>query len=159
MAVVQERGPVEEGGEASDSWTLQTSAALEGDSACIAQARHLAADFLILMRDEHGVPVAPRSQDIVALVVSELVTNALKYAPGPLLLSLRIEGETVKISVWDSDPVLPIARAADAGRVGQHGLEIVLAVAASFEARKEIVGKRITVGVTLPDLPEHHKAT
>ncbi|MFF3153247.1 MULTISPECIES: ATP-binding protein [unclassified Streptomyces] len=158
MAVVQERGLVEEGGEASDSWALQTSAALEGDSACIAQARHLAADFLVLVRDEHGVQVARRAQDIVALVVSELVTNSLKYAPGRVLLSLRIEGQTVKISVWDSDPVLPTARAADAGRVGQHGLEIVLAVAASFEARKESVGKSITVGVTLLDLPEPHEA-
>ncbi|MFE4861192.1 ATP-binding protein [Streptomyces sp. NPDC056670] len=158
MEVVQERGPVEEGGEASGSWALQTSAALEGDSACIAQARHLAADFLVLVRDKHGVQVAQRTQDIVALVVSALVTNALKYAPGPVLLILRIESQTVKISVWDSDPVLPTARAADAGRVGQHGVEIVLSVAASFEARKDIVGKSITVGVTLLDLPEARRA-
>ncbi|GGU22357.1 hypothetical protein GCM10010244_56260 [Streptomyces coeruleorubidus] len=63
------------------------------------------------------------------LVVSELVTNARKYAPGPVLIKLRISGDGVEAVVWDSDPVLLVARAADAGRVGQHGLEIVMAVA------------------------------
>jgi two-component sensor histidine kinase len=63
-------------------------------------------------------------------VVSELVTNALKYAPAPVLLDLRTAGAAVEVVVvvWDCDPVLPVARAADVGRVGQHGLEIVMAV-------------------------------
>jgi hypothetical protein len=33
-----------------------------------------------------------------------------------ILMNLRITGETVEVSVWDSDPVLPVARVADAGR-------------------------------------------
>ncbi|CAM5334830.1 non-specific serine/threonine protein kinase OS=Streptomyces griseomycini OX=66895 GN=FHS37_003500 PE=3 SV=1 [Streptomyces griseomycini] len=86
-------------------------------------------------------------------MVSELVTNARKYAPGPVLLDLRITGDLVEVVVRDSDPVLPVARTADAGRVGQHGLEIVMAVCQSFEARRETVGKRITVGITLLDDP------
>ncbi|MGW2858776.1 ATP-binding protein [Streptomyces sp. SDr-06] len=153
MASVQERGLVEDGGEAPGAWPLHVGAALDGDGACIAQARHLAAEFLVRARDEYGVVVSQRAQDLACLVVSELVTNALKYAPGPVLLDLNIEDETVEIAVWDSDPVLPIARAADADRVGQHGLEIVLTVASSFEARKETVGKRITVGIALGDVP------
>ncbi|CAM5402624.1 non-specific serine/threonine protein kinase OS=Streptomyces tendae OX=1932 GN=GUR47_22825 PE=3 SV=1 [Streptomyces tendae] len=55
--------------------------------------------------------------------------------------------------MWDSGPALPVARAADAGRVGQHGLEIVMAVAQSFEARREPVGKRIIVRLSLEDEP------
>ncbi|MGW5491018.1 ATP-binding protein [Streptomyces olivaceoviridis] len=55
---------------------------------------------------------------------------------------LRITGEVVEVVVWDSDPVLPVARASDAGRVGQYGLEIVMAVAQGVEARREPVGKR-----------------
>jgi hypothetical protein len=47
-------------------------------------------------------------------VVSELVTNARKYAPGPVLMELRVSGAVVEVVVWDSDPVLPVARAADA---------------------------------------------
>ncbi|MFE9401083.1 ATP-binding protein [Streptomyces sp. NPDC006530] len=130
---------------------VQASVALDGDGACIAQARHSASDFLARMRSEQGVPVSRRAMDLTCLAVSELVTNSLKYAPGPVLLDLRIQGGTVEIAVWDSDPVLPVARAADAGRVGQHGLEIVMAVAQGFEARKETVGKRITVRIALDD--------
>ncbi|WP_399038129.1 ATP-binding protein [Streptomyces sp. ASQP_92] len=130
---------------------VQASVALDGDGPCIAQARHSASDFLARMRSEHGVPVSRRAMDLTCLAVSELVTNSLKYAPGPVLLDLRIQGGTVEIAVWDSDPVLPVARAADAGRVGQHGLEIVMAVAQGFEARKETVGKRITVRIALDD--------
>jgi anti-sigma regulatory factor (Ser/Thr protein kinase) len=91
--------------------------------------------------------------DLTQLVVSELVTNARKYAPGPVLMDLRIVSDAVEVVVWDCDPVLPVARAADAGRVGQHGLEIVMAVAQGFEAQREPVGKRITARIALLDDP------
>ncbi|AIV34916.1 regulator [Streptomyces sp. CCM_MD2014] len=143
----------EEGGTTRDGRAAHTTVMLAGDGPCIAQARHKAAAFLVQARAEHDLPVSRRAIDLTQLVVSELVTNARKYAPGPILMALRITGKTVEISVWDSDPVLPVARAADAGRVGQHGLEIVMAVAQSFEARREPVGKRISVGVALLDAP------
>lgn len=134
--------------------TTETTAVafeLDGTGMCIAQARHLAADFLARTKADHGLPVSRRATDLTQLVVSELVTNALKYAPGPVLLNLRITAGTVEVVVRDSGPVLPMARAADSGRVGQHGLEIVLAVAQRFEARQETVGKSITVGIALLD--------
>jgi hypothetical protein len=37
------------------------------------------------------------------------------------MMELRIAGDLVEVIVWDSDPALPVARAADAGRAGQHG--------------------------------------
>lgn len=86
-------------------------------------------------------------------MVSELVTNVFKYAPGPCLLDLEIHDGAVEISVWDTDPALPAARAADPGRVGQHGLEIVIALCLSFEIRREPVGKRVTTTVLLADDP------
>ncbi|MGW7049504.1 ATP-binding protein [Streptomyces avermitilis] len=132
---------------------IRTTVALDGDGVCIAEARHLAAGFLTRVQAEHGLPVSARAMDLTQLVVSELVTNARKYAPGPVLMELRIAGATVEVIVWDSDPVLPVARAADAGRVGQHGLEIVLAVAQSFEVQREPLGKRITARITLADAP------
>ncbi|WP_405467657.1 ATP-binding protein [Streptomyces canus] len=118
--------------------------ALEGDGACIvAQARHIAAGFLMRVQAEHGLPVSQRAVDLIQLVVSELVTHARKSAPGSWLLDLHIVGDAVELVVWACDPVLPVARAADAGRVGQHGREIVMAVAQGFEAQRELVGKRI----------------
>ncbi|TKT06648.1 ATP-binding protein [Streptomyces galbus] len=65
-------------------------------------------------------------------------------------MDLRIVGDQVEIAVWDSAPV---ARAADAGRLGQHGLEIVMMVAQGFEVQMEPVGKRITVHIALLDDP------
>jgi hypothetical protein len=49
----------------------------------------------------------------------------------------------VEISVWDSDPSLPVPQATDPNRVGKHGLEIVMAVCRTFEIRREPVGKRV----------------
>ncbi|WP_443728974.1 hypothetical protein [Streptomyces barringtoniae] len=57
---------------------------------------------------------------MVQLVVSELVTNARKYAPGPCLLTLEIEEGTVAVSVWDSSTMLRSVLAADPDRIGQH---------------------------------------
>nr|WP_190081833.1 ATP-binding protein [Streptomyces longisporoflavus] len=124
---------------------------LDGTSECIGRARHLAAGFLARIQADHGLRVSRRATDLTQLVVSELVTNALKYAPGPVLVDLRIVDGTVEVAVWDSGAVLPQARAADTGRVGQHGLEIVLAVAQRFEVRHENVGKSVTVSIALHD--------
>ncbi|MFE9451893.1 ATP-binding protein [Streptomyces sp. NPDC006739] len=151
-----EPAPVGEDSAVPEEQAVQTTVALGGDGTSIARARHLAAGFVTRAQTEHGLPVSQRAMDLTQLVVSELVTNALKYAPGPVLMDLRITGGMVEIAVWDCDPVLPVARAADVGRVGQHGLEIVLAVAQGFEAQREPVGKRITARIALLD--DEHRA-
>ncbi|MEU3838779.1 ATP-binding protein [Streptomyces sp. NPDC028635] len=145
--------PMGEDGSAPGGPVPHATVALGGDGSVIAQARHLAAGFLTRVQAEHGLPVSQRVMELTQLVVSELVTNARKYAPGPVLLDLRILGDLIEVGVWDSDPSLPIAKAADAGRVGQHGLEIVMAVAQGFEVRSEPVGKRITARLALADDP------
>ncbi|MGI5430398.1 ATP-binding protein [Streptomyces sp. CA-179760] len=129
----------------------QVGYALGGDDGCIAQARHHAADFLTRLRDEHVLDVSPRAMDLTQLVVSELVTNSRKYAPGPVLMELRVSGTAVEVVVWDSDPAVPAARAADPDRVGQHGLEIVKAVAEDLDIERQPVGKRITARISLTD--------
>ncbi|MFF8883914.1 ATP-binding protein [Streptomyces flaveolus] len=133
--------PVGEEGTARNEQDIEATVALDGDRACIGRARRLAADFLTRVRAEHGLPVSQRARELTQLVVSELVTNACKYAAG----------DTVEVAVWDGDPVLPVARAADTGRVGQHGLEIVMAVCRSFQVHREPVGKRIMATVVLAD--------
>jgi anti-sigma regulatory factor (Ser/Thr protein kinase) len=134
-----------------DAPPIQDTVALDGDGYVIAEARHRAAGFLTRVQAEHGIPVSARAMDLTQLVVSELVTNARKYAPGLVLMELRISGDRVEAVEWDSNPVLPVARAADAGRVGQHGLEIVMAVAQGFEVQREPVGKHITARLALLD--------
>ncbi|WP_327720368.1 ATP-binding protein [Streptomyces sp. NBC_00490] len=119
----------------------------------VAEARDAARGFLSEVQAVHGVPVSDRAMGMVQLVVSELVTNAHKYAPGPCLLDLEISDGAVEVSVWDTDPTLPVAQSPDPGRVGQHGLEIVIGVCCSFEMRREPVGKRIMAAIVLADDP------
>ncbi|MVO88752.1 ATP-binding protein [Streptomyces sp. p1417] len=128
-----------------------TAVALSGDDACIATARHLAADFLSCARADQDVAVSARAMDLTQLVVSELVTNACKYAPGPLLMELCIRGGTVQVTVQDSVRAGPSARSVDPRRVGQHGLEIVTAVARHFQVSPVPDGKRVTAHIALTD--------
>ncbi|WP_208615433.1 ATP-binding protein [Streptomyces rubellomurinus] len=123
------------------------------DGQPLAWARRTARDFLARARDAHRVAVSDRVMDTVQLVVSELATNARTYAPGPCLLELTITDSAVEVSVWDSEPTLPMAHAPDPARIGRHGLESVAAVSLRFEIRREIVGKRVTAAVALADAP------
>ncbi|MFJ7270428.1 ATP-binding protein [Streptomyces sp. NPDC099050] len=119
----------------------------------IAGARRAARSFMTDVQAVHGLPVSDRAMSMVELVVSELVTNAYKYAPGPCLLELEVSADVVEISVWDTAAQLPAVSPADPGRVGQHGLEIAMAVCRSFEVRREPVGKRVKVTIGLDDDP------
>ena len=136
---------------------ILSTVALEG-SEPIFEARYAARRFMTEVQAVHGLPVSERAMAVVELVVSELVTNAHKYAPGPCLLDLEVRDGAVEVSVWDADPALPVACPADPGRVGRHGLEIVMAVCRSFEVRREPVGKRVRAEVVLADDPAGHQA-
>ncbi len=142
----------DEGQEPLVDRPIRTGAAFEG-SAEIAEARDMARDFLTSVQAVHGLPVSARVMGMVQLVVSELVTNARKYAPGPCLLDLEIVEGTVEISVWDSSTTLPAVLAADPERIGQHGLKIAVAVSRTFCVHREPVGKRITAVIELADDP------
>ncbi|WP_324609599.1 ATP-binding protein [Streptomyces sp. NRRL S-340] len=145
--------PVQDGDRESPTDRLfMVSVAFEG-SEDIAEARHLARSFLTDVQAVHGVPVSDSAMGVVQLVVSELVTNARKYAPGPCLVTLEACGGAVEVTVWDSEPCLPGARTADPERIGRHGLEIVMAVCRSFEMHREPVGKWIVAAVVLADDP------
>lgn len=146
-----EPSPLDEDHAVPNGRRIDTTVALDGDGACIARARDVAAEFLTRVQAKEGLPVSERAVHITQLVVSELVTNACKYAPGPVLMDLRVTGDLVEVAVWDSDPVLPVAKATDAGRVGQHGLEIVMALVQGFEVQREPVGKRVVARVPLLD--------
>ncbi|MFC8433361.1 ATP-binding protein [Streptomyces sp. NPDC057253] len=134
---------------------LLSAVALESGER-IAEARDAARRFMTGVQAVHGLPVSERAIGLAELVVSELVTNAHKYASGPCLLDLEVIDGAVEISVCDSDPAMPVPQEADPNRIGKHGLEIVMAVCRSFEIRREPVGKRIRVAIVLADDPGGH---
>ncbi|MER7764013.1 ATP-binding protein [Streptomyces sp. NPDC097619] len=126
--------------------------AFEGNEP-IAQTRRLARAFLTDLRTVHGIPVSEPTQAVVELVVSELITNTRKYAPGPSLLTLDVRDGCIEVSVWDSNPSLPAILPPDPTRVGQHGLEIVMTTTTKLQIQREPVGKRITASIPLTDRP------
>lgn len=144
--------------QASLTDRLISASALLGDSEEIGEARDLARSFLTDVQAVHGLPVSKRAMGMVQLVVTELVTNARKYAPGPCLLTLQIADGAVQVSVWDSSTTLPLVLPPDPTRIGQHGLELVMAVCQSFAVHREPVGKRITTAIMLADDPDGNAA-
>ncbi|WP_308013294.1 ATP-binding protein [Streptomyces beigongshangae] len=122
---------------------------MSGSSSCIAQARHHAASFLARVRTEQDVPVSASAVDLTQLVVSELVTNARVHAPGPARMDLRVADDTVEVSVQDSARTRPVARGVDPRRIGQHGLEIVQAIAQAVHVRLGPSGKRVSARIAL----------
>uniref|UniRef100_UPI0005247ED2 ATP-binding protein n=1 Tax=Streptomyces bikiniensis TaxID=1896 RepID=UPI0005247ED2 len=86
---------------------------LEGGGGRIGVARRHAVAFVDRMRTECGLQVSQRVRESIELVVSELVTNAHKYALGPVLMQLRVGADGVDVVVWDSDPAVPVVRGAD----------------------------------------------
>lgn len=117
----------------------------------IAAARELARAFLTPWQTVRGAAVSHEVMGTVQLVVSELVTNARKYAPGPCLLTLEVTDRAVEITVRDRSTTLPTVMAPDPARIGRHGLEIVMGVCHRFEVHREPAGKRITAFIALRD--------
>lgn len=130
---------------------LGRGAVFEGESGMIGEARRFTADFLGGVRTDQGRTVPTHVIGTAQLIVSELVTNACKYAPGPCLLDLVFDGDTVEITVWDTDSTLPVPYATEPGRIGQHGLEIVMALCEGYDVRREPVGKRVKVRLASGD--------
>ena len=80
--------------------------------------------WLVTFTDEHGVSEG-RRRDAV-LVISELVTNALRHGLGEVVARASIGGRReLQLSVTDSGTELPVVLPADPERVGGVGLLIV----------------------------------
>jgi anti-sigma regulatory factor (Ser/Thr protein kinase) len=64
--------------------------------------------------------------DDACLIVSELVTNSVRYAPGkPLWVDLRRTGKHVVLEVWDCSTEPPLAQDQDFLAEGGRGIHVV----------------------------------
>ncbi|MGW1671436.1 ATP-binding protein [Streptomyces sp. NPDC002324] len=140
---LEERTTDEEG----SSVPLRYSAAWDTADASIADAR--TAVRTLLARAGHDPRHRP-SQD-AQLVVSELVTNALRHAPGPGGLALEVapDAELLRITVCDSSPRPPELRAHDARRVGGHGLFLVARLCDHLQTVALKTGKQVVAHLRL----------
>jgi anti-sigma regulatory factor (Ser/Thr protein kinase) len=83
------------------------------------------------------------------LLVSELVTNAVRYAQGQIGLRLVLEGGLV-IEVLDDSAALPRLRHPDDQDERGRGLQVVSQVAQRWGARRAVSGKIVWAELPLP---------
>lgn len=105
------------------------------------QARAIAADA-VREFDCEDMP------DDVALVVSELVTNAVRYAQPPVELEIEVSDDSVVIAVNDGSPGRPASPEQNDSAEGGRGLLLVDLLSAETGVRPQPPGK--TVWASLP---------
>jgi serine phosphatase RsbU (regulator of sigma subunit)/anti-sigma regulatory factor (Ser/Thr protein kinase) len=89
--------------------------------------------------------------DASELLVSELVTNAIKYANnGEVLLRLILEPDSLVCEVHDSSPALPRVLQVDKDAENGRGLHVVSQMASRWGARRTVTGKVVWCEQTLP---------
>ncbi|MEJ5943911.1 ATP-binding protein [Pseudokineococcus basanitobsidens] len=111
------------GGGVLAHWVLTSATELTG-------ARR---DLVTLVADLGGPDGARgslRVPDVLALLLSELVTNALRHAVPPAEVTVRQDGSTCLLDVADHDPQSPPTPEHDRSPgLGGHGLPLVAMLA------------------------------
>ena len=91
-----------------------------------------------------GWGVASDDQDVVALLISELVTNALRHGEPPVRLRAECTDSAITVSVEDAGSSAPVAvepAAWDAS--GGRGLHLVESLADGWGVNRNGVGKAV----------------
>ncbi|WP_246561690.1 ATP-binding protein [Streptomyces roseirectus] len=92
--------------------------------------------------------------DVAVLLVSELVTNALRYADGPIGLRLSrpaVLGDVLLVEVSDPLPDPPRERTARPDDENGRGLLLLAAAANRWGTRPDAVGKTVWFELAVPE--------
>ena len=119
------------------AWTLTAR------PTAVAQARDLIRDRLLAWGLQ-GLA------DVVELLVSELVTNALRYGIAPFGLRMTRDAEHVMVEVSDGNPTVPKLRNVQVGDEGGRGLHLVDELSTDWGVRSHPQGKTVwfTLGIS-----------
>ncbi|MGW0702007.1 ATP-binding protein [Streptomyces sp. NPDC002867] len=101
-----------------------------------AGARTATAEFLL-----HHCPWA--DPDAVLLVVSELVSNAVRHTAGWWRLHLTAGADTLVVQIEDSSPLPPVARPPSFSGEGGFGWHMVQRLAGRVEVCPQPYGKTV----------------
>ncbi|MFC5799043.1 ATP-binding protein [Streptomyces formicae] len=99
----------------------------------------------------------PEAQGDLALVVSELVTNACRHSSGPCRMSLEASGHAAVVEIWDSDPHIPDLPSTSSAppsetalACGGYGLGIVVSLCKCLDFFPQQVGGKTVRAVVVP---------
>ncbi len=95
---------------------------------------------------------------LLLLVVSELVTNAVVHGAEPIEMCARVEGGTVRVEVFDSDPDVStvVTPPRPSEKIGGRGLEIIDAVTRRWGAVPNNTGKIVWAELESNNLAGEH---
>src|SRR5690242_13835412 len=108
--------------------TLAGERRFRADRSEIARARR----FAVAAAEVEG-----DAADDLALVTSELATNAVLHASGDFVVRVHVTGGAVRVSVFDADPEPPVLRRSAITDPDGRGVAIVSSVAADWGVRPE----------------------
>lgn len=91
----------------------------------------------------------PELTDVTVLLVSELVTNSLRYAHGPIGVRM-VRGASLLVEVSDPLPDPPRERVATAEDEGGRGLQLVAGASRRWGTRHGPLGKTVWFELALP---------
>jgi anti-sigma regulatory factor (Ser/Thr protein kinase) len=101
------------------------------------------------VRAADDLQIEPLSDEL-QLVVSELVTNAIRYADPPVAVEIEAGEQAVTIAVGDGSPGRPRAKAPDLEAEGGRGLLMIDLLAADSGIRPQPPGKTIWASLARP---------
>lgn len=127
-----------------DARSRETSTDLVCRPGAAAEARSAARAFLDGLSPQVGVRVAEN----LLLMVSELVTNAIRHAGGALEVRFSSTPASLHVAVDDASPAVPRLRQPDwTGRSGGFGWSMVHKIADSLAVRPRGDGGKTVVAV------------
>jgi anti-sigma regulatory factor (Ser/Thr protein kinase) len=89
--------------------------------------------------------VETSTSDVAVLLVSELVTNAVRYAPGPIVVELSVADDVLRVAVQDAaaDTPLPVVQEIQPTAESGRGLVMLAALARAWGYRRVDDGKQV----------------
>jgi anti-sigma regulatory factor (Ser/Thr protein kinase) len=100
-----------------------------------------------------GTSWPPELLDVVLLVVSEAVTNAVRYGDGHIELAIRTQSDRVRIEVSDANPQPPHKRGSPNGLAdGGRGLYLIEALTHAWgtQLNADTAGKTVWLELITP---------
>jgi anti-sigma regulatory factor (Ser/Thr protein kinase) len=119
--------------------TINIGARFAPTSASVPAARRFVLEHTDLLDGDDLAEITA----VVALLVSELATNAVIHARTPFRVTVRVAGAVLRVEIEDQDPSLPQPRPSAAQATTGRGLLIVDRLADRWGATRTDAGKQV----------------
>lgn len=121
----------------------------------VTAARHQAVDAI----EGWGAGLTTGVVHTAELVISEFVTNAVRYADtDPVSLSVHLGEDVLRIEVCDACPLLPQPGLPDPYSESGRGLFLVAVLTDRYGTEPTAIGKRCWAEIDLPTSPDQEIA-